>query len=62
VSETFTCDECKREFENAGTEEEAEQEFEDNFGKHMGEERAVLCDDCFHDFMKWYKNTYLKVN
>jgi uncharacterized protein YbaR (Trm112 family) len=52
----FTCGLCKGTFKSLATEEEAEAEYTEIFGKHMGEAREILCDDCDRAFKKWYAN------
>ena len=61
----FTCDVCGHKFEMDNTEEESKQEFEDAFGEKVDDvggmdALASLCDDCYADFMKWFRA--MKVN
>lgn len=51
----FTCDMCKETYTSGWTEEEAKAEYESIFGPNMGEEMAVLCDDCDVIFKDWYR-------
>jgi hypothetical protein len=54
----FTCDNCEETFVSQWTDEEANQEYVQNFGADMGEERAVMCDKCHEAFMTWYRGVY----
>lgn len=51
---TFECYMCGNTFRSAWTEKDADAEYEKTFGKHMGEKRAVLCEECNDAFLKWY--------
>ena len=55
MSKEFTCEMCQGTFVSTWTEEEAEKEYKDTFGSPSGEERAILCDDCHIEFMKWFE-------
>ena len=46
---------CKETYTSGWTEEEAKAEYESIFGPNMGEEMAVLCDDCDVIFKDWYR-------
>jgi len=52
----FTCAKCGESFESDWPEAEAEKEMKKNFGDVPEEERAIVCDDCYNEFMEWYEN------
>ena len=53
---TFTCAHCHRTFTHAWTEEEARAEAE-QWGDELEKQgEAVVCDDCYHQFMHWAKD------
>ena len=56
----FFCECCKRECVSTWTDEQAKEEYENKFGPHMGEQMAIVCDDCHADFMKWYNDVWMK--
>jgi hypothetical protein len=43
-------------FEKGWTDEEADQECSKNFGEIPENEKAVICDDCYKEFMKNINN------
>jgi hypothetical protein len=45
--ETFTCAACGGTFPNAWTDAEAQAEAEELFGDDLGEDPAVVCDECY---------------
>lgn len=59
MADTFKCGLCEEEFdcEDDWTEEDRNAEYEENFGEHMGEERAVVCDDCYKLIMGYVYGT-----
>lgn len=52
----YICDHCKGEFIANWTEEEAIKEKEENFGNISMEDCAQICDNCYKEFMSWYKD------
>jgi len=53
----YKCERCEDIFTKTWSDEEAEKEFQENFG-HLPKElqqRAIICEDCYQEFMKWYK-------
>ena len=58
----FQCANCKGVFEKGWSDEEAYAETESNFGIPVTEDNksglAVICDDCYKEFMGWYEETY----
>lgn len=60
AAKIFVCNHCRGTFpvqdDEEWNEEKALAEAEKNFGKEIPlEERAILCDDCYEEFMSWYK-------
>lgn len=53
MAEIFTCYKCGYTGPSGWTDEEAEAEYEQLYGKHLGEEREVLCDKCHKLFQEW---------
>jgi hypothetical protein len=50
--ETYVCGLCKEEFFEGWSDEEAEAEFDEVFGKEArGEKCVILCDDCYKKVM-----------
>lgn len=54
----FRCENCRGIFDKDQDPAVAESEYLANFG-HIpeDEERATLCDDCYAEFMNWYRPT-----
>lgn len=52
---TYTCAVCKNTFEEDWTEEEAIAELHETFGNFSTDECAVVCDDCYKEFMEDWK-------
>ncbi len=60
MNDKYICELCKKEFEKAITDEEANKEAEELFGVKEASNRAdmaIVCDDCFKKIMK--KETYI---
>lgn len=60
MNDKYICELCKKEFEKAITDEEANKEAEELFGVKDASNRddmAIICDDCFKKIMK--KETYI---
>lgn len=53
----FTCERCGLSYPKIRSEEECTKEFLENFPELKGQnhEIAVICDDCFKEFMEWFK-------
>ena len=51
--DTFTCAKCGETFENIWSDSEAEAQYDKVFAeeKAAGEERDVVCDDCYNIIM-----------
>lgn len=54
MTDTFTCWKCRKEFPKAWSDNEAEAEYANLWGKHLGEAREILCDDYDKEFKKWW--------
>lgn len=50
----FTCEKCHQTFNKGWTEEEAEKEFSSAPWNVEGDDRALICDDCFKEFQEWF--------
>jgi len=64
LDKTYTCAHCGGTFDTDRPDEEAQQEALDNFGVRGdapahetpgGEGMAVICDDCYQEFMAWFR-------
>lgn len=44
----FTCDSCGETFPKGWSDEEARAEADELFGDDLGDDPAVVCDDCFN--------------
>ena len=54
----FTCSRCHRELVSERSEEEVLAEERELWGfNEKPEERDVLCDSCFEEFMEWHSRT-----
>ena len=54
----FRCYHCSDVFEKEWTDQEARREYEENFPVESSEgwAEATVCDDCYKEFMTWFKN------
>lgn len=52
---TFTCEGCHRTLQSDSTLEEMVSELATNFGEPHQSDDAHLCDDCYTQFMAWFK-------
>lgn len=50
----FTCQKCHGTFNKSWSEEEAEKEFSTSPWGIPGDDRVIICDDCFQLFKKWF--------
>ena len=59
MSNEFTCAHCRGSFTKARSDEEALAECRENFSEAemSAEGLAVLCDDCYNEFMCWMGRT-----
>lgn len=48
----YTCAICGETYEAGWSDEEAEAEMEENFGEVDEENRAVVCDGCYKEFIE----------
>ena len=46
---------CHGVFDKGWSDEEATKEQKENWGNTPDNEMEILCDECYKDFMKWYK-------
>jgi hypothetical protein len=53
MPESFTCSHCRKTFEKLWTDEEARQEYAQNFPAMSKEPKAQVCDDCYREIMAW---------
>lgn len=51
----YVCENCKRTFYEAWTEAEAMAEYATNFPDSQGEEKVIICDDCYRQLMREWK-------
>lgn len=61
MMEKYLCESCDSIFETNWTDEEAMTEFHKEFpmDKNVAkEDLATICDDCYQNFMKWYRSIY----
>jgi hypothetical protein len=54
----FTCARCKGTFESEWSDEEAVEEAEALFGTFDKQDAAKVCDDCYAEFVAWYRKEY----
>lgn len=50
----FICEKCHQTFSKGWSEEEAEKEYDTAPWNIIGDDRALICDDCFEEFKKWF--------
>jgi len=50
----FNCLKCNQTFIKGWSDEEAEKEFLDAPYYIQGDDRDVICDDCFDEFKEWF--------
>lgn len=50
ISNVYTCTICKGVYNKGWSDEEAEKELEQKFGKRNIEDCDVVCDDCYNKF------------
>ena len=55
MNNSYTCEACKETFEKGWTDEEAQAEAEELWSKEALKDKAIICDDCYNEFLKWYK-------
>lgn len=52
---TFTCDRCGETYESNRSDEDCWKEFNEISPEAIHDPIAILCDDCFEEFMAWFK-------
>jgi hypothetical protein len=59
---TFVCCHCRHQFDISEdwSDELAKAEYERIWGKDMGEDKDILCDECNKMFMEWYRTVFEK--
>lgn len=55
VSEIYKCDNCGGVFDKERSDEEAWEEARKEFGEMANAPHSTVCDDCYREFMKWYR-------
>ena len=50
----FTCEKCQQTFIKGWSDEAAEKEFSNAPYNVAGDDRGLICDDCFKKFQKWF--------
>lgn len=55
MTDTFTCPSCDEVFTKITSDHDAEAEYAKIFGEDLGEEAVAVCDECYREFMEWYK-------
>ena len=50
----YRCDHCQGVFEKGRSDEEALAEAAETFPDMAEDDRAVVCDECYKDFMRWF--------
>jgi hypothetical protein len=50
----FTCEKCQKTFTKGWTKEEAEKEYSVAPWNVRGDDRGLICDDCFQEFKEWF--------
>lgn len=53
AGDLYTCEWCGQTYESEWSEEEAQEEYENNFfpEEREGVEKAIVCDDCYKKVM-----------
>ena len=51
MSDTFTCERCKRTFPRTRNEEESDRDWQELWGDDPKDDCIFLCDDCFEQFL-----------
>lgn len=52
----YTCERCGRTFASDWSDEEATAEARENFSEaELAFPLAVICDDCYEEFMAWWR-------
>ena len=54
IGESYTCERCSGTFKKVRSDEEAMAEADSLWTPEtMADEQAVICDDCFREFIAW---------
>lgn len=57
----YTCDVCNETYKATVPHDEAAAEHRDTFGFEPGDSSAVLCDECWQEFLPWAQQQGLTV-
>lgn len=52
---SYICEHCKGTFKRIRPDSEALEESKEIWGELKKEDLSVICDECYNDFMKWYR-------
>lgn len=52
MTEEYTCSVCHETYLKTWTDEDAMKECDENFPEMVGKPVAVVCDDCYQEFME----------
>jgi hypothetical protein len=53
VKGVYICEHCQEPFEYVNSDEEALASSESLFGPIDPNDRAIICDDCFREYLPW---------
>ena len=54
MPETYECGSCHGTFDKGWSDQEAEAEMAENYPDGLdADDREIICDDCYNQFMKW---------
>ncbi len=53
---TYTCEQCKNTYTKIRSDEDCMKEMMEIMPEAADDEIAVLCDECWIDFMRWFKS------
>lgn len=51
----YTCNSCGETYEKIRSDEECWKEFHEIMPEAVNDDIAILCDDCWLEFMEWFK-------
>ena len=51
----FTCERCGEMYDKTRSDEECWKEFHELMPEATHDEIAIICDDCWLEFMEWFK-------
>jgi DNA-directed RNA polymerase subunit RPC12/RpoP len=53
--QSYICESCGETYVSDWTDSEADTEALEKWGPLAAEDRAVVCDDCFREFIAWHE-------